>query len=224
VCFHPFTSYLKSYCPPSFSSYRRIRPISRPCAKFLEALFLRFYWDIASRFPTNKMGIAPVVCPCPSQYICSYDFASYVGVHKKLLSTCWGYLTAAFSSIRQPEHAVRCDMGPICHAWVGFCCWQHSVTWAVQTDLYFIDLVPYGTRVLQLPHRMTFMFSHLFVCSMILLFRLNMLSKTCKPVICTFLFDFCPYLHRFVFFSTKTTIFSVHGCFEFGGNWRVKLR
>jgi len=30
VCFLPFISYLKSYTPSSFSSYRRIRPISRP--------------------------------------------------------------------------------------------------------------------------------------------------------------------------------------------------
>lgn len=172
----------------------------------------------------TRWGSPLVVCPCPSQYIYGYDCASFVGVQRKLLSTCWGYLTAAVSPIRQPEHAVPVWHGPNLSCLSGFCCWQRSVTWAVQADLCFIDLVPYGTRVLQLPHRMVFLFSHLLVCSMILLYGLNMLSKICKPVTCTFLFDFCPYLHHFVLFSTKTTIFSVHGCFEFGGNWTLKLR
>jgi len=119
VCIRPFISYLKSYTPSSFSSYRRIRLISRPWATFLNTLFLRFHWEIASHCPPKKMGDRPF---------------SFVHVHLRILGVTsvlvlWVFSGSCclrtevpecdrlFHSSARTRHA-GVTRGPICHAWV----------------------------------------------------------------------------------------------------------
>jgi len=136
-----------------------------------------------------------------------------------LMYSTWMRPSLPFVILNTP---CRCDMRPNLSCLSGFCCRHQSVTWAVQVDLYFIDLVPYGSRVVQLSRRMLFLFSHLF--SRILWFRRNMLSKICKPVTCTSIFDFLSLSWSFsVLFNGNHRHIS-SWLFQVGGNWRVKLR